>query len=323
MKKFKIIKMKNIILLILFITPAFFLNAQQENHFTQFYYNKMHLNPGYAGSRGLGSITALYRNQWIGFEGAPEAKVLTFDMPIARSRVGFGLNLSQHTVGIMNNFYGTMAYNYNIPLDENISLRVGMQAVLRYFTVDFSDPSVITRHNNDLSIPLGAEESQTKGDVGLGAYLNAKDFYVGISVPHLLKNEITFNSNTATLEIATELPHIYAMAGALIPFSEKFGLRPSMLVKYVNNAPLDVDINLSGVFNSAFIAGIAYRVGGSGGGESIDFNLFYQFEKFGLGAAYDLTLSDLKDYNNGSIEALIRYDFKKEKGNMANPRFFF
>ncbi len=307
----------------MFLLPACFLSAQQESQFTQFYYNKMHLNPGYAGTRGLASVTALYRNQWLGFEGAPISKVITFDTPMASGRAGLGVNLSQHTIGIMNNFYGSLAYNYNIPIQEEVNLRIGLQGVVRYFTVDFSDPTVIIRHQNDGSIIDNSEENQTKGDVGIGAYLDVKDFYIGVSVPHLLKNEITFNTNTSTTEIATELPHIYGMAGALIPFSKKFAIRPSVLVKYVNNAPLDMDINLSGVFNYAFIAGVAYRLGGSGGGESIDFNLFYQFDKFGIGVAYDYTLSDLNDYNNGSIEALIRYDFKKEKENMANPRFFF
>ena len=307
----------------MFLLPACFLSAQQESHFTQFYYNKMHLNPGYAGTRGLASVTALYRNQWLGFDGAPISKVITFDTPMARGRAGLGVNLSQHTVGIMNNFYGTLAYNYNIPIQEEVNLRIGLQGTVRYFTVDFSDPTVIINQANDPSVIENSEESQTKGDVGVGAYLDVKDFYIGISVPHLLKNEITFNTDPQTVDIATELPHIYGMAGALIPFSEKFAIRPSVLVKYVNNAPLDVDFNLSGVFNYAFIAGVAYRLGGSGSGESIDFNLFYQFDKFGIGVAYDYTLSELQDYNNGSIEALIRYDFKKEKENMANPRFFF
>ncbi len=306
------------------LLPACFLSAQQESQFTQFYYNKMHLNPGYAGTRGLASVTALYRNQWLGFEGAPISKVITFDTPMAGGRAGLGANLSQHTVGIFNNFYGTLAYNYNIPIQEDVNFRIGLQGVVRYFTIDFSDPTVVTQLPiaQDNSLRPG-EENQTKGDVGIGAYLDVKDFYIGISVPHLLKNEITFNNDPVITEVATELPHIYGMAGALIPFSEKFAIRPSVLVKYVNNAPLDMDINLSGVFNYAFIAGVAYRLGGSGSGESIDFNLFYQFDKFGIGVAYDYTLSDLQDYNNGSIEALIRYDFKKEKENMANPRFFF
>ena len=315
--------MKNIFLLILFLLPACFLSAQHESQFTQFYYNKMHLNPGYAGTRGLSSVTALYRNQWLGFEGAPESKVITFDTPIANGRAGLGVNLSQHTVGVFNNFYGALAYNYNIPIQEEVNLRLGLQGVIRYFTVDFSDPTILIRQSGDGSIIENMEPSQTTGDVGVGIYLDVKDFYVGISVPHLLQNEITFNEDPMITEIATELPHFYGMAGALIPFSKKFALRPSVLLKYVDNAPIDLDINLSGVFNSVFIAGIAYRLGGSGSGESVDFNLFYQFDKFGLGVAYDFTLSELRNHNNGSIEALIRYDFKKEKENIANPRFFF
>ena len=53
---------------LLFILSVLFafqgLNAQQEAHFTQFMYNKLLINPAYAGARGVPSVTAIYRSQW-------------------------------------------------------------------------------------------------------------------------------------------------------------------------------------------------------------------------------------------------------------------
>jgi len=49
----------------------------------------------------------------------------------------------------------------------------------------------------------------------------------------------------------------------------------------------------------------------------------FQYNSVAFGVAYDLGLSQLSDYNNGSLEALVRYDFIKERDDIANPRFFF
>ena len=58
-------------------------------------------------------------------------------------------------------------------------------------------------------------------------------------------------------------------------------------------------------------------------GDSIDALLFFQFnQKIGAGLAYDLTLSDIRDYQSGSIELLVRYDFRDERSNLENPRYF-
>ena len=50
---------------------------------------------------------------------------------------------------------------------------------------------------------------------------------------------------------------------------------------------------------------------------------FTEKNKIGIGISYDYTLSELQDYNNGSIEAIVVYDFIKERVDIANPRFFF
>ena len=61
--------MKKRLVLLAFILQAGFLWAQQEAHYTQFMYNKQSLNPGFAGARRVASVMALYRNQWVGFNG--------------------------------------------------------------------------------------------------------------------------------------------------------------------------------------------------------------------------------------------------------------
>ncbi len=297
--------------------------AQQQSQYTQFMYNQLTVNPAYAGSRGMASLMALYRNQWLGFDGSPETKLLSFNAPIFDYNVCFGLTISNHTIGVMDSWYAAMAYSYNIQLGEESSLRIGIQGNIRALAIDFTDPSVVIRQTDDASVLENQSTNNYSGNFGAGAYLTVKNFYLGLSAPYIYPNEIGFNPDAQLTRIAQESPHFYAMAGTLIPMGANFRLKPAVLAKYVANAPFDLDVNLSVVYNLVLTAGVSYRLGGDGMGDSIDLLALYQFRNIALGIAYDYNLSDLRQHNSGSLEALVRFDFVKEQADMANPRFFF
>lgn len=313
--------MRHIVFTLLFLAFGNVLLAQQEAHYTHFMYNTLSLNPAVAGSKGHPTILALYRKQWLGFEGAPDSKLVSFHTPLGTGkRVGFGLTIQNDQLGINNNWSGSMAYAYRIKIDEDTDVQFGIQGSMRYFGLDFRNQ--IIRQSGDPSVLDGAVSKQYLGNFGAGIYVNYKQAFFGASVPNFFPNNIGVNpgSNGASLS-----PHFYVMAGAMIPLSSSSDivLRPSALAKVVNNAPFDLDLNLSLIFNNSFIFGLSYRLGGDGIGDSVDALLHYRFNgNMGIGISYDYSLSDLQDYNNGSIEAIVVYDFVKERKNMANPRFF-
>lgn len=55
--------------------------SQQDAQYTQYMYNTVSVNPGYAGSRGHISIAALHRSQWVGLDGAPTTQTLNLHSP--------------------------------------------------------------------------------------------------------------------------------------------------------------------------------------------------------------------------------------------------
>ena len=65
------ITMKKLLFLLCILAASMQVQAQQDHQYTQFMYNKLLINPGYAGARGVPSVTGIYRNQWLGFDGAP------------------------------------------------------------------------------------------------------------------------------------------------------------------------------------------------------------------------------------------------------------
>ena len=81
--------MKNIITTIIFCTLGVaLLHAQQQPHNTQFMNYKLGYNPGFAGSQESPCVTCIYRQQWLGLDGAPSMAIATFNMPLNNQRVG-------------------------------------------------------------------------------------------------------------------------------------------------------------------------------------------------------------------------------------------
>lgn len=319
----RIMKTKFSLLIILCGLWAGTLRAQQESHYTQFMYNKLYLNPAFAGAEGFASFVGIYRNQWLGFEGAPVSQLVSFNTPFFGQRVGFGVVLNHDQIGIMNKWNGALSYSYDLLNKPNALLRIGFQGSARYYQMDFTDPNLIIADPSDPSIIYNDMTSDVYWNVGAGLYLSVNNFYFGVSAPGLIENVIGFNPNN-NVETAAESRHFYAMTGFALPVSNRLVMRSNVLGKYVQNAPIDVDINLSFEFNKRFTSGLSYRIGGDGYGDSVDLLLFGQLSRmFGLGISYDYSLSDIMDSSSGSAEVLLRLDLVKGSDNLKNPRFFY
>jgi type IX secretion system PorP/SprF family membrane protein len=315
-----------------FLLWAFAAVAQQDHQYTQFMYNKLLVNPAYAGTRGVPSLTAIYRNQWAGFDGAPQSALLSLSSPFLSPRVGVGAVLSHQQAGLQRDFFGNLAYSYDLIAGEQTSLRVGVQGSIRSLSLNFSeattadpggpgiDPSLMNQRVNDIY-----------GNVGAGVYATfMQRYYVGFSLPRIYSNVIGLN-NDPGVNTAKEYRHYYGTAGAVLPLSDGIKFLPAVLIKYVDGAPLDADLNLNLDVNDKFTFGISGRLGGDSGLESVDLLAYWQATpQVGIGAAYDFALSRVRDYTAGSFEVLLQADLKKQqskkgkkgKKNLANPRFF-
>ena len=302
------------------------LQAQQEAHYSQFMYNNMLLNPAFAGSRRLTSVMGLYRNQWIGFEGHPQSYLVAFDMPINKSRLGTGLTLSNQQEGILSRNFGNLALNYDIIHTEDMTFRVGLNGAVKQYRFDLQDPNMYVENLTD-ELLIQQNPTIVTSNVGAGVYFDMRSFYVGLSIPNLIKNPIELNKQKVFDIEGTEQRHVYFQAGGFFRLgSEQLHLKPSIMLKYVRNAPISADLNLGLMFHRQFLIGASLRTGNSvyGGSDSFDVLAYFQAtDELGIGAAYDFTLTELKKHSNGSIELMLRYDFIKNQKILHNPRFFF
>jgi len=300
--------------------------AQQESQFTQFSHYKMGINPGYAGSTESIALTGMVRNQWMGLEGAPQTQLLSFTMPMVNQRVGIGVNISRQTIGVSERLTADLAYAYRIKVPRGF-LGMGLQASMRSLRVDYSNLISTQPSSIDESIPQGV---QTKfvPNFGAGIYYDASNFFIGFSVPRLLSANIDLADNSGIID--RETPQAYLMGGATIPLSGKtLQLQPQILMKYIPGAPFDADVNINLLINNTFTAGATYRVGGSrvsGVGESMALIFGMQVsESLLFSVSYDATLSELRNYNSGTLEGVVRYLLiaKETSDEVENPRGFY
>jgi type IX secretion system PorP/SprF family membrane protein len=91
--------------------------------------------------------------------------------------------------------------------------------------------------------------------------------------------------------------------------------------KAVKGAPLSVDLSLNVLINNRIEAGLGYRLDDAVTG-LVNFKVTPDLR---IGYAYDYTTSNLGNYNSGSHEIMILFDFdflNIKKGFDRSPRFF-
>ncbi|MCC6461658.1 MAG: type IX secretion system membrane protein PorP/SprF [Saprospiraceae bacterium] len=290
--------------------------AQQEPQYTQFVFNKLAYNPGYAGSFVSPTLSAIYRNQWMGIDGAPNTQILSYNQPWLNDRMGFGVNLTRNSIGITRTMTLDIVYCYRIKMRRGY-LGLGVQPSLRNLYQNWSDDRLYspTPAGTDGAIPIEARNKFVM-NFGAGFYYSADKWYAGFALPRFFKNSIDFAEYGGIL--SREERHFNIMTGATLEANENLKFTPELLVKLVVHAPLEIELNLSALLKDKFYGGVSYRAGGdtNGAGESVAVMAGLQATKnLFFCVSYDIGLTRLRRFSNGSVEATARWWFNPPEGS--------
>lgn len=306
--------MRKIIITLLLILPAFSIMAQQDALFSHYMFNGLYINPAYAGSKEFVSATLIARKQWSGFEGAPSTQIASLHAPLNNRKVGLGVVISNDKIGITNqtDFYGS--YAYHIPM-ENGKLSLGLNAGFSYFKSKFSELNV---WDTDDPVYETNSLSNVLPNFGAGAYYYSSKFYAGFSVPQILSYDPDQPFHVDVEKVHKLSRHYYLTSGMILTTGGELKFRPSFLLKYAANAPLQYDINLNVLISDIIWIGGSYR-----SKDAVVLLLEYQVsKKLRVGYSYDMTLSEIRSYSSGSHEIVIGYDFGFNVLKMKTPRYF-
>ncbi len=304
--------MKNLYIVSFLVAVLFFQDskAQQDPQYTQYMYNMNVINPAYAGSKESLSLTALYRKQWSGLDGAPETITFSGHSPVG-DKVGLGLSAIRDELGPVKETNVYVDFSYTLQVGESLNLALGLKAGATFHDVgladlDLQDPDDPFFDNNI---------NNTYPNIGAGAFFYGDNFYVGVSVPNLL-NSVHLDENG--LKIGSETQHYFGTAGYVFQVSENTKLKPSVMVKSAFDAPLSFDGNLNALFYEKFEIGASYRLDDSFAG----LVGFQATPNIRIGYAYDHVISDLDAVANASHEIILTFDLAFKKKSLRSPRYF-
>jgi len=309
----KIMKSMKKIITLLFITISVLqLNAQQDAMYSQYMFNPFMINPAYAGSREGTSAVLLFREQWIGIDGAPSTQTFSIHSPFSKQKMALGLNLFNEKIGPTRTSGAFITYAYHLKLGKaklSMAVRGGMyNSSLEYGLLNYDNPL-------DEDRSLGGISAKAPS-VDFGMYLYSKKYYVGISSTHLNESKFNFPELTTNTNMTLKRHYMFAAGGAF-PMGTNTVFKPSALVKFVPSAPVNIDLNASFLLRKVFWLGAGYRSAGS-----VVLISEYNITDFlRVGYSYDLVLNQLKRFSGGTHELMVGFDMNFGKTKSISPRY--
>lgn len=299
--------------------------AQQDPMFNQYMFNTLAINPAYAGSREVLSMVGLYRNQWqlTGINGAPVTMTFSAHSPFAKDKVGLGINImTDHIARVINTTTINGSYAYKLKFKKGSTLALGLQFGVTHFNANL--PDLVTNYNPNVFDPaFSSVVNRWLPNFGFGMYYYTNKYYLGVSLPRIMTNRLTAQSATNLLasdpiKRAQEYRHFFAMAGYVFDIGQSFKLRPSVLMKYVSNAPIEFDFNANLWMFERFAVGASYRTAYG----MVGMVQLQATPQMMVGYSYDYPFNDLNKATWGSHEIMLRYELNFSKTRIITPRYF-
>jgi type IX secretion system PorP/SprF family membrane protein len=331
--------MARFFLMLLLTTTTYRISAQQQIQFSQYVFNGLAVNPAYAGYRGDTYLSAIYRNQWVGFPGSPKTAGISIDGLFNghNENMGWGFQMMSDKMGPTNtsSFYGNYAYRIQLDNADTKRLCIGIGFGASQYSIDGTALQYVDE--NDQTIPI-VRLNRMVPDANFGIYYYTPKSYIGFSVMDLLNpknvNNYGYQWNQYKFGSMKRSRHMYLTAGTLITLSENVKFRPSFLWKEDFKGPSNFDLNAFLLLQDKIWIGASYRTGVRiWNKQGLDKNLTNQDafagilelianERIRIGYSYDIMLNGLNNYQRGSHELSIGLRFARKDNRIYSPRYF-
>ncbi len=326
---------RNALIVIMILTgcvPGMHVLAQQKPHYTQYILNQYIVNPALTGIENYVDLKVSHRHQWTGFRDAPvttyasihgaigkkdyRTTATSFEMNGENPRGkrywedytapephhGVGLQVINDVTGPLSNFSAYATYAYHLGLSPRTSLAAGFGAGINRMSIDGSklDYGDVTV---DPAVYSSGVLNQTRLDMTAGLYLYSADYFIGLSAQQVVPQKIDFSNKYIRVKEGRSVPHLFATAGYRFLVGADFNLIPSLMVKYVNPLPTQIEANLKLQYRDMLWVGGSYRHKDGFAG-MVGMNIF---STFNVGYAYDYTTSRLNNYSKGTHEVIVGF----------------
>lgn len=301
-----------LLIFILFVTVVSMeVYSQQVATYAQYMFNGLAINPAYAGSHDALSATALMRFQNVGLPGAPQTQTFSLHSPLLNTRVGLGLLVIHDEISVINQTGVHFSYAYRIPVSAKATLSMGLQGGMGFYRADYT--KLDTYDPNDPAFSSDIREARP--NIGAGVFLSTNQYYVGVSIPHLINNAF---DRGAQFETVYQNRPILFTGGYVVPLNRLLKLKPVFLLKFLDGSPVEFDLNANLLFDEVLWVGLSYK-------SSKTVSLITQAQvtdQIQFGYSYQITAGPIRVVELGSHEVMISYRFKYNKKGLVSPRYF-
>ncbi|NNK88026.1 MAG: type IX secretion system membrane protein PorP/SprF [Flavobacteriaceae bacterium] len=118
--------------------------------------------------------------------------------------------------------------------------------------------------------------------------------------------------------VASERLHFFLIGGWVFNLNDRTRFMPAFLGKFVSGAPIIADLSANFMFGDVLRLGAAYRWDDAVSG-LIGLQISPQLL---ISYSYDFTTTELRDFNNGSHDILLRFELISKEKQLKSPRFF-
>ena len=278
-------------------------NAQSGIKLTDYYHNPIQYNPAYVGVSNGYYVKGTYTSQWLGFDDAPVTQTLDAQRRFSNNRYAAGLSLLNDDFGAVKNFNVEANFGLHLRATENIGFVLGLKAGLNNFSIDYNrlniyDPTEFVYSNGNLS--------EVKPIIGVGFYFYSKKWFLGMSVPNLVTQNLEDELNR---DIYNKIPHFYTAIGFDSNINQDLLLKSQLLLQIVNGAPVSALLTTRLKFKDKIGLGLQYQ-------PDALYGTFFNFKfksDFTATYGYDMALSELNQYANGNHYFGLSYKFGQDK----------
>ncbi|MCP2029286.1 type IX secretion system PorP/SprF family membrane protein [Flavobacterium sp. HSC-32F16] len=284
--------------LLLFSSMLF---AQQETILTAYRYQMNVINPAYAGADRETILSTTFRKQWTGIENAPETQAVSFGTPIGE-KIGIGISMVYDKTFIEKQTQLGIDFSYKLQVGALTDLYLGIKAGGNFYNVNTSGLETYIPQSD----PALTNINQFNPNVGVGALLKNDKYFVSLSVPRILNTERAKDKD-GYAAVATDKPHVYLSSGYNFDLETTtlLLLKPSFMARYVNGAPISLDLNLMLQIQEFFEIGGSYRVNNAYAGiAAITISQHLTF-----GYAYEANTGKVMASSKNSNEFFLRFKF--------------
>ena len=298
-------KLLLVITLFLLTVEVSMAQPQQRPVISQYMFSGLVINPAYAGNQKQTVFTALHRDQWVNFEGAPKTQTFIVNSALKEYPIGVGLLLSRDQIGSYNDYSVYSSYAYRIPLRMG-SLAMGIQGGFNYTAANFSKLNPFDDNDQVFAQSL----NRFKPNFGLGLFYSTSASYAGISIPYIFQSDIYSYAEMRDQVNLQKARYLLIAGGHVFPINDFIKLKPSTLIRVQQGQAMSADLNANVFLDDILNIGVSYRSGDS---------LIGLFElllspTLSFGYSYDMTTSRITKFTDGTHEFMLKYRRNLGKG---------